>query len=277
MVKQYTANQVVERLKKERDFGRYIYAVSVGSGISAKFAEAGGADLITTHNMARLRMKGMSSMAGYLPLCDANATMLEMGKREILTVLKDTPVCVGLLGVDPTRDMVRFLDDVKAAGFSGVINCPTIDLITDRMRKNLEETGLPYQREVDLMAMAVKKDLYVQAFCATVEHAKMMADVGAHMIVMCMGNTIGGSIGNKTSITLDEAVERTNQACKAVKSAYPDVLVVSHGGPLVSQAEYEHLIRHCPKIDGFMGGSSGERLPVEESIAETTRQFKSVQ
>lgn len=276
MVKQYTAKQVVERLQKERDAGRYIYTVGAGTGISAKFVEAGGADLISTYPIAKFRMAGLSSMAAYLPICDSNATTLELGEREILPILKEIPVCAGLLGVDPTRDMDRFLNKIKDAGFSGILNCPTIDLIDGSLRTSFEETGLPFTKEIEMMAMAVKKDLYTHAFCATLEHAKQMADVGVNMIVAHMGNSIGGTIGNKTAIPLDEAVERINKVCDLIKKEYPGVHVICHGGPIANHAEFEYIAHHCPQVDGYMGGSSGERFPVETSVTETTRKFKAI-
>ena len=276
MVKQYTAKQVVERLNKERAAGRMIYTVGAGTGISAKFVEVGGADLIATYPIAKFRMGGLSSMAAYLPICDSNAMTLELGEREIMPVLKDIPVCAGLLGVDPTRDMDRFLNKIKDVGFSGILNCPTIDLIDGSLRTCFEETGMPFQKEIDMMEMAVKKDLYTHAFCATLEHAKMMADVGVNMIVAHMGNSIGGTIGNKTAISLEEAAERINKVCDLIKSKYPGVHVICHGGPIAYHKEFEYIAKNCPQIDGYMGGSSGERFPVEESVTDTTKKFKAI-
>lgn len=274
MVKQYSAKQVVERIKKEREAGRYLYTVGVGTGISAKFSEAGGADILITYPLAKYRMRGLTSSAANLPICDSNATALELGEREVLPVCKEVPVCAGLLAIDPTRDMDRYLNKVKDVGFSGVLNCPTIGLLDGSLRTAYEESGMSFQKEIDLMEMAVKKDLYAQAFCKTPDVGIRMADVGTHMIIIHLGGTTGGTVGAKTYFSMDETAERINQFVEAVRKSYPDIIIICHGGPISAPMDFQEVVRLCPGIDGFMGGSSGERLPVELSVTETTRKFK---
>ncbi|MCL2562898.1 MAG: phosphoenolpyruvate hydrolase family protein [Oscillospiraceae bacterium] len=276
MAKQYTASEVLARLKAERAAGRYLYTVGVGTGITAKFVERGGADLISTYPLAKFRMAGLSSMAGYLPICDSNALTLELGEREILPIVQDVPVCAGLLGADPTRDMERLLDRVKSLGFSGIYNSPSMSAIDGSLRAAFEETGLPFQKEIDMMELAVKHDLFTHAACTTADEARRMADVGVPLIVACMGNSVGGSIGNKTAISLDETCKRVNHICDAVKRAHPEAMIISHGGPISGHTELQYVVDNCPQCDGYMGGSSAERFPVEVGVRETTERFKAV-
>lgn len=276
MGKQYSKTQVVERLKKQRAAGNYIYTVGVGTGISAKFVEIGGGDLVSTYPIAKYRMAGLSSMAAYLPLCDSNKTTLEMGEREIIPIIKDIPVCAGLLGVDPTRDMGRLLNQVLEVGFSGILNCPTIALIDGNFRLSLEETGLKFSGEIEMMKMASEKGLFTHAFCSSIEEAQAMVNVGVDMVVAHMGNSIGGTIGNKTALTFDQAVTKIDAICQATKKENPDVMVICHGGPVAFPADFQKLVDKVEGIDGFMGGSSGERFPVETSITDVTKQYKKV-
>lgn len=274
--RQYNRAGVLERLHREIAAGRPIYLVGAGIGISAKFAEKGGADLIATYGLARYRMAGLSSMAAYLPICDNNALTLELGEREIIPIVKEVPVIAGLLGTDPTRDMGRLLDKVKEVGFSGVHNCPTIALIDGTFRQVLEETGLRYDAEVEMIRMARERDLFTQAFVTSPEEAVKMVDAGADMIIAHMGNSVGGSVGSLTAISLDEAVARTQAIIDAAKSRNPDVLVICHGGPIALPKDFEYVLRRTKGLVGFMAGSSGERFPVEKGIREVTEEYKRI-
>jgi predicted TIM-barrel enzyme len=276
MAPKYTRQEVIARLKKEVDAGRPIYTIGAGTGISAKFAEAGGADLITTYPIAKFRMMGHSSLAGYLPLCDSNATTLEMGEREILPAIKEVPVAAGLLGADPTRDMGRLLDRVWEVGFSGILNCPTLACVDGMFRQNLEETGLSYAREIEMIRLARERDIFTHAFCSNVEESLRMVEVGVDMVVAHMGNTAGGTTGSKTTTPLDEAVERIQAICDAVKDANPDAFVIAHGGHMKAPEDVAYVLGHTKNVDGFMAGSSGERFPVEKGVTEVTRDFKSI-
>lgn len=276
MAPRYTRTQVIARMRKEIEAGRPIYTIGAGTGISAKFAEAGGADLISTYPIAKFRMMGHSSLAGYLPLCDSNATTLEMGERDILPAIREIPVAAGLLGADPTRDMGRLLDQVKELGFSGILNCPTLACVDGSFRRGLEETGLSYLKEVQMIRLARERDLFTHAFCSTVEEALWMVEAGVDMVVAHMGNTGGGTTGSKTAKPLAEVVEKTQTICDAVKKEDPGVLVICHGGQMSFPENVEFVLSRTSGVDGFMGGSSGERFPVEKSVTEVTRGFKSI-
>ncbi|MFQ5962481.1 MAG: phosphoenolpyruvate hydrolase family protein, partial [Candidatus Methylomirabilales bacterium] len=264
------------RMKKTREAGRPLYTVGAGTGISAKFVEAGGADLVSTYPIAKYRMAGLSSMAGYLPLCDSNATTLEMGEREILPIIKEIPVAAGLLGADPTRDMNRLLDRVWEVGFSGILNCPTLALVDGNYRLALEETGLSFAREVEMIRLARLKDLFTHAFCSTVKETELMVEAGCDMVVAHMGNSVGGTIGSKTVVSIDEAVEKIQTICDTAKKRNPEVLVICHGGPIAFPEDFQQVFRRTSNLDGFMGGSSGERFPVEKGVAEVTGKYKAI-
>jgi predicted TIM-barrel enzyme len=276
MVKRFERQEIVARLKGEINEGRAIFDAFAGTGISAKFAEAGGADMITTHILARFRMAGLSSMAGYLSIADANAVTLELGKRDIIPIIKDTPVMAGLLGTDPTRNMESFLDEILAAGFSGVLNCPTIALIDGNFRRTLEETGLTFDKEVEMIGVAHGKGLYTKAFCTTPEEAQKMVEVGCDNIIAHGGNTKGGSIGSKTVTSLDTMVDLVQNIVDTVKEKNPEALVTCHGGAAVSPRDVEYLLEKTKGLHGYVGGSTAERLPVETSITAAVRDFKEV-
>ncbi len=277
MVKRFEREEVVERLNKEVDNGRAIFDAFSGTGISAKFSEAGGADMITTHILARFRMVGLSSMAGYLCIADANAVTLELGKRDIIPVIQNTPVMAGLLGADPTRNMEYFLDEVIAAGFSGLLNCPTLALVDGNFRRTLEETGVTFDKEVEMMAIAHRKGLYTKAFCTTPEEALKMIGAGCDNIIAHGGNTSGGTIGSKTVTPLDAMVTLVQDIVDTVKEKKPDTLVTCHGGAVVTPQDVQNLLDQVKGLDGYVGGSTAERLPVEKSITAAVRDFKDTQ
>ena len=276
MVKRYERQELVARFKQEVGKGKPIFDAFAGTGISAKFAEVGGADMITTHILARFRMVGLSSMAGYLPIADANAVTLELGKRDILPVIKNTPVMAGLLGTDLTRNMEYFLDEVIASGFSGLLNCPTIALIDGNFRRTLEETGLTYDKEVEMMAIAHRKGLYTKAFCSTPEEARKMVEAGCDNIIAHAGNTSGGSIGSKTATPLDAMVNMIQKITEVTKSKKPEILVTCHGGAAITHQDVQYLLDKVKGLDGYVGGSTAERLPVEKSITAAVKEFKNL-
>ena len=277
MVKRFTRQEIVGRFKTEIEKGQAIFDAFAGTGISAKFAEVGGADMITTHILARFRMAGLSSMAGYLSIADANAVTLELGKRDIIPVIKNTPVMAGLLGADPTRNMDTFLDEIIAAGFSGILNCPTLALIDGNFRKTLEETGVTYDKEVEMMAIAHRKGLYTKAFCTTPEETQKMLKAGCDNIIAHGGNTSGGSIGSKSVTSLDGMVNLIQNIIDTVKRKKPDVIVTCHGGATETAQDVKYLLEKVKGLDGYVGGSTAERIPVEKSITEAVRGFKNIQ
>ena len=276
MVKRFTRQEIVDRFKAEIQKGHAIFDAFAGTGISAKFAEVGGADMVTTHILARFRMAGLSSMAGYLSIADANAVTLELGKRDIIPVLKNTPVMAGLLGADPTRNMEYFLDEIIAAGFSGIMNCPTLALVDGNFRRTLEETGVKYDMEVEMIAIGHRKGLYTKAFCTTPEEAQKMMDAGCDNIIAHGGNTSGGSIGSKTVTSVETMVGFIQSIIDAVKRKKPDVIVTCHGGATETPENVKTLLERVKGLDGYVGGSTAERIPVEKSITEAIRGFKTI-
>jgi predicted TIM-barrel enzyme len=232
--------------------------------------------MITTHILARFRMAGLSSMAGYLSIADANAVTLELGKRDIIPVVKNTPVMAGLLGADPTRNMDSFLDEIIAAGFSGILNCPTLALIDGNFRRTLEETGVTYDKEVEMIGVAHRKGLYTKAFCTTPVEAQKMLDAGCDNIIAHGGNTSGGSIGSKTVTSLDDLSNLIQSIIDAVKKKKPETLITCHGGAAETPQDVKYLMDKVKGLDGYVGGSTAERIPVEKSIAEAVRGFKNV-
>jgi predicted TIM-barrel enzyme len=232
--------------------------------------------MITTHILARFRMAGLSSMAGYLSIADANAVTLELGKRDIIPVIKNTPVMAGLLGADPTRSMDAFLDEVIAAGFSGILNCPTLALIDGNFRRTLEETGVTYNKEVEMIGIAHRKGLYTKAFCTTPEEAQKMLEAGCDNIIAHGGNTSGGSIGSKTVTSLDDMSNLIQNIIDRVKKKKPETIVTCHGGAAETPQDINYLLSKVKGLDGYVGGSTAERIPVEKSITEAVRGFKNI-
>ena len=259
---------LVERLRAEIRGGRPIYDALCGSGITAKMAARGGADMVTTHCLAYFRMQGMSSVAGYLPICDANALTLELGERALVNVVREC--------VDPTRDMACFLERIKAAGYDGVMNCPTVALIDGKFRSDLEETGMGFTREVEVLGCASRMGLFTKAFCTSPEEALAMAEVGVDNIIVHFGNSSGGTIGSKTVVAEDVARKRAGMVLDALSTKFPDRIVTCHGGAIETPADFERFLKLEPRLNGYVGGSSAERFPIETSVVEVARQFKSV-
>jgi len=276
-VTDWTRGDVLTRLQAEIDAGRPLVGSGAGIGLSAKFAEAGGADLILIYNSGRFRMAGHGSNAGLLAIGDANAIVMEMGEREVLPVVTDTPVIAGINGTDPTRRMSTLLRDATRLGFAGVINFPSHGIIDGRWRQSLEMTGFGYDREVAMIAEAHRQDLFTMAYVFTPEESVAMTEAGVDVIVAHMGLTVGGSIGAPTdfAIALDEAVERIEAIAAAARDLRADILVVCHGGPIATPADVEYVLGKSTVV-GFIGASSVERLPVEIALQETVAGFKAV-
>jgi predicted TIM-barrel enzyme len=255
--------------------GLPIIGGGAGTGLSAKCEEAGGIDLIVIYNSGRYRMAGRGSLAGVLAYGNANEIVMEMA-REVLPVVSRTPVLAGVNGTDPFCNFDHFLDQVKAVGFSGIQNFPTVGLIDGVFRSNLEETGMSYDLEVDVVRLARSKDLLTTPYVFDVDQARMMAEAGADIIVAHMGLTTGGSIGAETAMTLDEAANRVSEIAQAALSVRDDVVVLCHGGPISTPEDAELILRRCRQCHGFYGASSMERLPAEVALVEQTRRFKEI-
>ncbi|AWS52693.1 MULTISPECIES: phosphoenolpyruvate hydrolase family protein [Providencia] len=265
-------------LKKFRDMiarGEPIIGGGAGTGLSAKCEEAGGIDLIVIYNSGRYRMAGRGSLAGLLAYGNANEIVMDMAK-EVLPVVKQTPVLAGVNGTDPFCQFDKFLDDIKATGFAGVQNFPTVGLIDGNFRANLEETGMGYGLEVEMIRLAHEKDLLTTPYVFSAEDAIAMTQAGADIIVPHMGLTTGGNIGAETALTLKDCVPLINEWAKAAKAVREDVIVLCHGGPIATPEDAEYILANCPDCHGFYGASSMERLPTEVALTATTQKFKSI-
>jgi predicted TIM-barrel enzyme len=267
--------QILKRLRKLITAGKPIIGGGAGTGITAKFEEAGGVDLIVIYNSGRYRMAGRGSLAGMMPYGDANAIVMEMA-AEVLTVVKDTPVLAGVCGTDPFRQISLFLKQVKEVGFAGVQNFPTVGLYDGLFRKNIEETGMGYGLEVDMIRAAHGMDLLTTPYCFNPGEAKAMASAGADIIVAHLGLTTKGSIGASTAVTLEEAPGKVQEIADAARSARNDIIVLCHGGPISEPQDAEYVLHRTKGVHGFYGASSMERLPVEKAITETMQSYKSI-
>lgn len=264
---------MLDRLRAQVAAGRPIVGAGAGTGLSAKCAEAGGVDLLIIYNSGRYRMAGRGSLAGLLPYGDANAIVQDMA-REVLPVVRDTPVLAGVCGTDPFRRMDLFLDELKAMGFAGVQNFPTVGLYDGTFRVNLEETGMGYGLEVDMVRAAHERDLLTAPYVFDPEQAADMAAAGADVLVPHVGLTTKGAIGAGTAMTLDQAAAAVQEMHDAAKRVNPDVLVLCHGGPIAEPEDARYVLEHTSGVVGFFGASSIERLPTERAITEQTRAFK---
>jgi predicted TIM-barrel enzyme len=271
----FTRQQVLDRLRARLDEGVPIVGGGAGTGISAKCEEAGGIDLIVIYNSGRYRMAGRGSLAGLMPYGDANAVVMEMA-GEVLTVLVDTPVLAGVCASDPFRRMERFLQDVKDIGFAGVQNFPTVGLIDGLFRANLEETGMGFDKEVEMIRLARHLDLVTTPYAFNPDEAERMADAGADIVVAHMGLTTKGTIGAHTAKTLETCVREVQRIADAARGVREDVIVLCHGGPIAMPDDAQYVLARTKNVHGFYGASSMERLPVEIAITEQVRQFKAI-
>lgn len=256
--------------------GGLIVGAGAGTGLSAKCAEAGGVDLIIIYNSGRYRMAGRGSLAGLLPYGDANAIVVEMA-TEVLPVVKQTPVLAGVCGTDPFRLMPQFLRQLKQMGFDGVQNFPTVGLYDGKFRQNLEETGMGFDLEVEMIRLAHSLDMLTAPYAFTPEEATAMAKAGADLLVTHVGLTTKGSIGAETALTLEQATARVQAMHDAAKEVNSDILVLCHGGPIAEPDDAAYVLSHTTGVVGFFGASSVERLPTERAITEQTRRFKQIQ
>jgi predicted TIM-barrel enzyme len=255
--------------------GECIVGAGAGTGLSAKCEELGGVDLIVIYNSGRYRMAGRGSLAGLMPYGDANAIVMEMA-AEVLPVVKQTPVLAGVNGTDPFRDMETFLDQIKAAGFSGVQNFPTVGLIDGTFRANLEETGMSYALEVQMIARARARDLLTTPYVFNEKEAAAMAEAGADVIVCHMGLTTGGSVGAQTALKLEQCPALIDSWAAAALAVNSEILILAHGGPIAEPEDASFILRTARSCHGFYGASSMERLPVERALIEQTRKFKAI-
>jgi predicted TIM-barrel enzyme len=265
-------------LKKFRDMvarGEPIVGGGAGTGLSAKCEEAGGVDLIVIYNSGRYRMAGRGSLAGLMPYGDANAIVVEMA-GEVLPVVTKTPVLAGVNGTDPFRDMDVFLDQLKVLGFAGVQNFPTVGLIDGVFRANLEETGMSYALEIDMIAKAHDKDMLTTPYVFSEQEAAAMAIAGADIIVCHMGLTTGGTIGAQTAVKLADCPARIETWAEAALSVNSNILVLAHGGPIADPADADFIMKKARNCHGFYGASSMERLPVERALTDQVRKFKAI-
>ena len=271
----FTRDEVLKRLRKNIADGVPIIGAGAGTGISAKFEEAGGVDLIIIYNSGRFRMAGRGSLAGTMPYGDANAIVMDMA-GEVLTVVEDTPVLAGVCGTDPFRQMEIFLKDVEAIGFAGVQNFPTVGLIDGLYRQNLEETGMGYDLEVEMIRTAHGMGLLTTPYAFKPEEGEQMADAGADIVVAHMGLTTKGAIGATTALNLEQSVGAVQAICDAARGVNEDVIVLCHGGPISEPEDAEYVLQHTQGVNGFYGASSMERLPVEVAITEHIKKFKAI-
>jgi len=270
---QLSRTEFLSRLQAQVSAGVPIVGCGAGTGISAKMAEAGGADMLIIYNSGRYRMAGRGSLAGTMPYGDANAIVVEMA-AEVLPVVKKTPVLAGVCGTDPFRLMPVFLRQIKEIGFSGVQNFPTVGLIDGVYRQNLEATGMGYDKEVAMIELAHEFDLFTSPYCFTPDEATAMAKAGADQIVAHVGLTTAGTIGAGVAYTLDEAIEKVMAIMAAARKVRSDILVICHGGPFDEPENVGTALSKMPGINGFFGASSIERLPTERAITGQVRAFK---
>ena len=270
-----TRAEILKKLRDNISKKIPIIGTGAGTGITAKFEEAGGSDLIIIYNSGRYRMAGRGSSAGLLAYGDANAIVMEMA-GEILPVVKNTPVLAGVNGTDPFKDMRHFLTKIKEIGFSGVQNFPTVGLFEGRMRANLEETDLGYYKEVEMIRIAAEMDLLTTPYCFTTDEAVSMTRAGADIIVAHMGCTVGGTIGASSVMSLDEAAKITQEIRDAAVSVNPGVIVMCHGGPIAEPEDAQYILRNTRGVHGFYGASSAERLPVETAVTKHISKFKEI-
>jgi predicted TIM-barrel enzyme len=271
----FTRRTILDRLAAVIAENRPIIGGGAGTGISAKSEEAGGVDLLVVYNSGRFRMAGRGSLAGLMPYGDANAIVMEMAD-EVLPVVKHTPVLAGVCGTDPFRLMPVFLKQIKEVGFSGVQNFPTVGLCDGLFRQNLEETGMGFGLEVDMIRTAHEMDLFTSPYVFNAEEARAMTTVGADVIVAHLGLTTRGAIGAVTAVSLEDAPRRIQEICDAARTVRSDVICLCHGGPLATPEDVARVLKNTRGVAGFYGASSMERLPTEVAIRQQVEEFKAI-
>jgi predicted TIM-barrel enzyme len=272
----YTRLEVIERLRDTMSKGKAIIAAGAGTGISAKFIERGGADLVIVYNSGRFRMAGHGSTAGMMAYGDANAVAMEIGEYEVLPVVEEIPVICGVHATDPRRRMWHWLGKVKDMGFSGINNFPTHTIIDGKFRQILEETGMSVKKEFETVALARKMEMFTIVYVGSPEESRAMAEAGADVIIAHVGTTVGGSIGvTNATMSLPEAAKITQGIIDAAKSVRKDLIFLSHGGPINTPEDAAFINEHTD-TDGFVGASSLERMAVEQSLTDLTQRFKQI-
>jgi predicted TIM-barrel enzyme len=271
----FQREEILKKLRAKVAAGQPIVGGGAGTGISAKMSEAGGVDLLVIYNSGRFRMGGRGSLSGMMPYGDANGIVMDMA-REVIPVVKHTPVLAGVCGTDPFRLMKLFLREVDAAGFSGVQNFPTVGLIDGLFRQNLEETEMGFGPEVDMIRIAHEMNLLTTPYAFNPDEARAMAEAGADILIPHIGLTTKGSIGASTAATLEQAAERVQAMHDAAKRVNKEILVLCHGGPIAEPEDAQYILDHTEGIVGFYGASSMERLPVEPAIANRVREFTQI-
>lgn len=270
-----TRTEILNNLRDKVKHGVPIIGGGAGTGISAKCEEAGGIDLIVIYNSGRYRMAGRGSLAGLMPYGNANEIVKEMA-HEVITAVRDTPVLAGVNGTDPFMLRRHFLQELKDLGFAGVQNFPTVGLIDGNFRKNLEETGMGFDLEIDMIREAHEMDLLTTPYAFDTDQAKKLAEAGADIVVAHMGLTTKGSIGAETAKTLDDSAEQVKAIADAAKSVRDDVIILCHGGPIAMPEDAQYIFEKVKAVDGFYGASSMERLPTEVAITEQIKKFKAL-
>ncbi len=268
----FSRESILEKLRAKVAAGQPIVGGGAGTGISAKMSEAGGIDLLVIYNSGRFRMAGRGSLSGMMPYGDANAIVLDMA-REVIPVVEHTPVLAGVCGTDPFRLMKLFLKEIDAAGFSGVQNFPTVGLFDGKMRQNLEETGMGYGLEVDMIRTARQMNLLTTPYCFNADEATAMAEAGADIIIAHMGLTTKGTIGAQSALNLEDSAKLVQEIADAARKVSRDVLLLCHGGPIAEPSDAQFILDHTENVVGFYGASSMERLPVEPAIRDRVREF----
>ncbi|GAA3592084.1 phosphoenolpyruvate hydrolase family protein [Gibbsiella greigii] len=266
---------LVQHLKQKVARDEPIIGAGAGTGLSARSEEAGSVDLIVIYNSGRFRMAGRGSLSGLMPYGNANQIVREMGD-EVLPIVKNTPVLAGVCGTDPFCNLSPFLDELKVQGFAGVQNFPTVGLIDGNFRKNLEETGMGYALEVEMIRLAHEKGMLTTPYVFNPDDAVAMTQAGADVIVVHMGLTTGGDIGAETAHDLESCIPVINACAWAAKAVRDDIIVLCHGGPIAEPEDAAYILRHCPDCHGFYGASSMERLPTEKAIKNTVEAFKQI-
>lgn len=274
MAKRYSREEVLKRLKETNAKGNPVVIAGAGTGISGKFAEKGGADLIGVYNSGLYRMDGNGSLAGLMPYGNANDIVIDLANR-VMPQIKEAPMIAGICGTDSTKEMEPYLKSLKEIGFSAVMNFPTVGLIDGRFRQELEDTGMGYSVEIKTLSLAKELGLFTLGYAFNEEEAKKVGEAGLDVLICHMGLTTGGSIGSKYSenTALEEAANLVNKMTKAAKEKNPDILIFAHGGPISSPEDTEYIYEHTESV-GFLGASSIERIPVENPIMEVTQEFK---
>lgn len=271
----FAREEILGHLRRIVDEGEPIIIAGAGTGISAKFEEAGGADLIILYNSGKFRMAGQSSIAGFLPYGDANAIVMEMA-NEVLQVIKKTPVIAGICGTDPFRSMSVFLKEIKEIGFSGVQNSPTVSIYDGVFRQKLEDSGISYDLEVEMIKKAHQLNLFTIPYAFNAKEAKAMAEASADVIVAHIGPTVRTTYEQSLTLSLQEAAEVVQEICHEAKKSNPNIICLCHGGPITEPKDAEYILRHTTGIQGFCGASSVERYPTEIAIEEQIQKFKSI-